>query len=169
MGKRIPWHNKQLSPAIAFSATCVCESAREITHQFIIFCRSPSPPCPFKSQSTKKAGGNGEDMKQRLWYLPEGLFIEVSWSWESWMGSELHYQNLQHWTRLWQDSLTWEGDRQGPHCSSVSLTHCFLSRTQFLNRPTAYSFCVQRRKHTEHLLDNTLSYINNCPQNSKAR
>ena len=160
---------KQLSPAIAFPATCMHEREQEIIHQFIISANLLLPLAPSKSQSTKKSGRGEGEMKQCLWYLPEGFFIDVSWSCESWMGSELCYQNLHHWMRQRENSLALEAGRQGPCCSFISLTRCFLSRTQFLNRPTAYSFCAQRRKHTECLLDNTLSYVNNCPQHLKAR
>lgn len=146
---------------------CVWERARDYSPT-CSFLPIPFAPHPLQKLIYQKKQGKME-MKHCLWYLLEGFFIAVSWSWESWLGSELCYQNSQHWMRQREDSLTQKVDRQGPHCSSVSLTHCFLSRKWFLNRPTAYSFCAQRRKHTEYLLDSTLSYINNCPQHSKAR
>lgn len=148
---------------------CVWERARDYSPIYNFLPTPFSTPPPPKANLPKKQG----EMEKR-WNSACGIYLrDISlmfpWSWESWMGSELHYQNLQHWMRQREDSLARAVDRQGPHCSSVSLTHCFLSRTCFLNRPTAYSFCAQRRKHTEHLLDNTLSYVSNCPQPSKAR
>lgn len=52
--KRIPWHNKQLSPAIAFPM-CVWE--QEVIHQFIIFCQSPSASCPLQKPIYEKCRG----------------------------------------------------------------------------------------------------------------
>lgn len=121
-----------------------------------------SPPQPIYQNT----GAAGEEMKEHLWHLPHGFSTDVSlWdgSWESWRGSELPYQNLQHWMSQREDSLAQEVGRQGPHRSSVSLTHCYLSRTWFCNRPTLTHFVHREGKHTEHLLDGTLSYVNNCP------
>lgn len=97
-------------------------------------------------------------MKEHPWYLPHGFATDVSlWggSWESWRGSELPYQNLQRRMSQREGSLAQEVGRQGPRCSSVSLPHCYLSRTWFRNRPALTHFVPGEGEHTEHPLDGT--------------
>lgn len=81
LGKRIPWHNKQLSPAIAFSATCVCAREREIIHQFIIFCQPPSPPRPLQKPIYQKSRGR--------WRRDETAPVVFTWGIFHWCLLEL--------------------------------------------------------------------------------
>lgn len=100
-----------------------------------------------------------------------GVCINVSWTWESWILSELQINCAPKVAAL-NESVRGLPDLEGRQTGDklfFCLTHCFLSRRGFLNRPATYCFYAQTIKCTEHLLDNTLSYTNNCPQHSKAR
>lgn len=150
--------NNYYQPQLPLPWVCMRDSCPY--YNFLPSSSSLSPAKPVY----QKRREYGKEMKEHLWYLLQGFSINISYwdgSWESWMGSELLYQNLQHQMEQKEDSLTQEG-RKGPHFPSVSFTSCFLSRTEFLSRPTAYYFCTCRGEYTGHLLANTLSYVNNC-------
>lgn len=149
----------------------MCGREQEIIRQFIFFSQYPSFLTTLKNQSTKKSRGRWRRDETTLLVFTWGFWINVSWSWESWIGSELHINCAPKVEALNEAvrGLPDLGGRQMGWIVPVSLIYCFLNRRWFLNRPTAYWFCALRIKCTEYLLDSTLSYTNNCLQHSKAR